>query len=345
VNAPGQRTAARPVFVVSTGRCGSTTLSNVLRLHPSILSVSELFGSLMPGAFPSGLISGERFWALLSQPNPHWTMILRAELPFEEVVYRPGPPARYTRETGVPPILLMTLPHLSDEPEALFDEIGRWVAREGPKPVQEHYLQLFAWLCRRLDRRVWVERSGMSLPRAPLLAELFPDARFVHLYRDGRDTALSMSRHVGFRMLWMSGATSRALQPDPGRDGPQQAAPPPPLFDRDVLLNAPVPPEAMGRFWSDMVVQGSAFLASLDASRVLTLAYESLVEEPAEELRRLARFIEAGEDGDWVTRAASSLHGRPARWTQLAADEQRRLTEACTPGLQKLYGAIPLPAT
>ncbi len=30
-----------PIFVLSTGRCGSTTLSNILNLHPAILSISE----------------------------------------------------------------------------------------------------------------------------------------------------------------------------------------------------------------------------------------------------------------------------------------------------------------
>ena len=30
-----------PVFVVGTGRCGSTMLSNMLRIHPEVLSLSE----------------------------------------------------------------------------------------------------------------------------------------------------------------------------------------------------------------------------------------------------------------------------------------------------------------
>ena len=30
-----------PTFVVGTGRCGSTMLSNMLREHPKVLSLSE----------------------------------------------------------------------------------------------------------------------------------------------------------------------------------------------------------------------------------------------------------------------------------------------------------------
>ena len=37
----------------------------------------------------------------------------------------------------------------------------------------------------------------MSVPR---LRRLFPEARVVHVYRDGRDTALSMSRHPAFQV-------------------------------------------------------------------------------------------------------------------------------------------------
>ena len=35
-----------PVFIVSTGRCGSTMMSDIARLHPKLLSLSEFFVSL-----------------------------------------------------------------------------------------------------------------------------------------------------------------------------------------------------------------------------------------------------------------------------------------------------------
>ena len=48
------RTAWPGVIVVSTGRCGSTMLSNMLRLNPEILSLSEFFSLLMPDPLRSG---------------------------------------------------------------------------------------------------------------------------------------------------------------------------------------------------------------------------------------------------------------------------------------------------
>ena len=40
------------VFVVSTGHCGSTMLSNMLRLNPEILSLSEFLALLLPDPLP-----------------------------------------------------------------------------------------------------------------------------------------------------------------------------------------------------------------------------------------------------------------------------------------------------
>ena len=57
---------AAPVFIVSTGRCGSTMLSNMVNLHPRMLSVSEFFSSLADGAFQGGRMGGEALYRRLS---------------------------------------------------------------------------------------------------------------------------------------------------------------------------------------------------------------------------------------------------------------------------------------
>ncbi len=95
----------------------------------------------------------------------------------------------------------VTLPHLGDRAEALFDELEPMVLSQPRQPPADHFRRLFEWLRRRLDRSVWVERSGGSLMFGYRLVDEFPDERVIHVYRDGRDTAISMSRHYVFRTV------------------------------------------------------------------------------------------------------------------------------------------------
>jgi len=59
-----------PVFIVGTGRCGSTMMSSVVRLHPRLLSLSEFFTSLAGRAFTLREPDGERFWKMLTTLSP-----------------------------------------------------------------------------------------------------------------------------------------------------------------------------------------------------------------------------------------------------------------------------------
>lgn len=118
-----------PTFIVGTGRCGSTLLSNLLRQHPDILSLSEFFslatdlGGRIDACFPSQPMSAEAFLGLVAARLPKTNLMYRHDVAMDEVLYRPAADARYTVETGVPAILQTTLPHLSHDPEALFDEV------------------------------------------------------------------------------------------------------------------------------------------------------------------------------------------------------------------------------
>ena len=68
--------------------------------------------------------------------------------------------------------MLVMLPHLVPDPEALYDELEDWVPGLDARPVGEQYRRLFAWLSDRFDRWVWVERSGASLLMAVFLTGL-----------------------------------------------------------------------------------------------------------------------------------------------------------------------------
>ncbi|MFI0817322.1 sulfotransferase family protein [Streptomyces sp. NPDC021098] len=323
--------AARPLtFVVGTGRCGSTALSEVLRLHPHVLSLSELMASLEPSALPEGPVSGEEFWEVLASPPAFANRLIREGFGLPEHTY-PGSGGRFSAEgDGIPAVALTTLPHLSDEPDALFDALRPVVCGRGRGPVGEHYRALFEVLAERFGSAAVVERSGYSLRMVPRLREVFPEARFVHLYRDGADCALSMSRHPGFRMIQLMRE---------GGDVPGELAA---LMGDETaeikpLLTRPLPLAAFGRLWSDTVIEGLGHLGALPDGLVLPLSYEALLDAPDAELTRLAAHLGVEPLSGWLAGARVLLDGgRRGSAERLPEEERAALRESVAAGARAL---------
>ncbi|QOV38160.1 sulfotransferase [Streptomyces ferrugineus] len=335
-------------FVIGTGRSGSTALSRILNAHPDVLSLNEYMASVGDAAFPEGKVTGEEFWQTLFRPAPHFERMIRSGLPLPEFLYtrRPG---RYSAQTtGIPALSLMVLPHLTDDPDGLLDALGAAVVQWPERTAAEHHRALFDLLCGRFSRTAVVERSGYSTGWAAGLRETFPEARFVHMFRDGPDCALSMSRHPGYRAITLlreikerAGVQSfgdlteehvRALPPDlaPLLDD---------RFDPALVRDRDLSPRRFGALWSELVTEGAEFLAGLPADRRTTLAYEDLLDRPAEELTRLAEFIGVDPQPRWLSTASALLdHSRRGSASRLPAGEFADLRESCAPGARALEG-------
>lgn len=334
-----------PVLVLSTGRCGSTLLSELFRLHPLVLSVSEFFSTLGNRAFARSRATGDWIWNLYSAPWQRASVVTNEAV--KEILYPVKSDAARFSWSTLPAIMATTLPHLTPEYESLFDELEPVVRSQPLQSPGDHYRFLFDWLCRRFQRRVWIERGGGSLLMASRLIRCFPDARVIHLYRDGRDTALSMSGHPHFKML---AATHRS------RTGPialaRQALRSLDRFDRvayvlrqaawriaptDRLAASEVTLADYGRAWSRMIVQGQAVLEKLSPERVLAVRYELLVSYPQSELRRIIQFVSPDLiDEDWIAAASAIPRVTQSRFEELDEEKQQVLTEACKPGLDLL---------
>jgi hypothetical protein len=334
-----------PVFIVGTGRCGSTMMSNLVRLHPRLLSLSEFFMSLGSRAFTLREPDGERFWRLLSRLPPIGGKMLAKGAPIEEVLYGFGADARFG-PCDVPPILVTALPHLTRDYEALYDEMGPFIRSGGRAPLGQHYRCLFDWLCRRFDRQRVVERSGSSLLFVSALARHFEGAKLVHLYRDGRDAAISMQRHTFFRLIVRSAGLFERVGLDPYRPPfvfgtsrlyPLMEAVTGRLLPIERWFAEPPPLEALGRYWSRSIVSGATVLGALGRERVLNLRYEDILARPRDELARLMDFLgpEYG-DAEWLTKASLVPRKPSSNWRTLPTDRQQQLTEACRPGLALL---------
>lgn len=97
----------------------------------------------------------------------------------------------------------------------------------------------------------WGDKTPRYVLKLPFLARLFPDARFVHLIRDGRNVALSYAK-VPF--------------------GPKTA------------------PKAAA-VWSERIMTGVRDGRPLGPERYLELRYEDLVEDPERRTRELCDFL------------------------------------------------------
>jgi len=332
--APGVRSL---VFVVSTGRCGSTAMSNILNAHPDILSLSEFFLTVRTTLPAEGLVPAEEFWHTLADPHPLFNAMVRGGAGLPEFLYPDLAGARFTANTGIPAISLTSLPHLTNTPDDLFDALAAEVPTWPAQSARDHYLRLFGWFAARFGGTVVVERSGMSLGCVPWLRQCFPDARFVHLHRNGPDTAVSMSRHTGFRMQLLVSDTLELL--DRQADRLNTFALPVDLasalgdrIDRDHLMGLDLPVTRFAQLWSDLIEHGTRELAG---TQHLALSYEDLLATPEPTLRELAAFLDVDADENWMRHSAASLDGTRAGAAE-RLPEFEALKQICAPMTDQL---------
>jgi Sulfotransferase family len=331
--------SVEPVFVVGTGRCGSTLLSNLLRSHPAVLSLSELFTASVPNTFLPGDLTGEQFWSILAEPSALNAFLVREDILPGEVLYPMGPAsgARFAGQP-IPPVLAITLPHLVADPDSLYAELEQVVPGFPQALVGDHYRRLFAWLSWRLDRPLVVERSAGSLEYLAQVWDSFPKARFVHVVRRGPDCALSMRAHPTYRMMRISGLLEKALGFDPYSedrpydplDVPDNLRPLlPATFDKQAFLSLPISAEDFGWVWSALIVAGLRVLKQLPAAQLHILHYEDLLENPGPTLDELRGFLELpDEGGQWLANAAAMVDPKRPRTAALEPQEAKRLARA-----------------
>jgi omega-hydroxy-beta-dihydromenaquinone-9 sulfotransferase len=154
--------------------------------------------------------------------------------------------------------------------------------------------------------------------RVGLLADAFPDARFIALVRDGRAVAASLSRVDWWldSFVWWYGGSPRRWR-EGGGD----------------------PWEICARNWVEELARIEDGLASVASGQVLRLRYEDLVADPIPTLTRVAGFLGvAGDDRRWRSSLATLRFSDPGRWRQeLDAPTIERITRIQRDDLER-YG-------
>ncbi|ROT28163.1 sulfotransferase domain-containing protein [Micromonospora sp. HM5-17] len=309
---PGQ------AIIVSTGRCGSTLLSDLIAEQPDTLSIQEFFMSVEPWIGDRGLLSGAAYWSHLSSPKPELATLVRIGIVPAEVAY-PADGRWAGRLTDLPRILVATLPKISPDPDRLFDTLAERVPEFPAQPLPQHHRMFLDLLTSLTGRRRWVERSGGSSHVARCLLTDFPDAKIIYLTRDREDTARSMSRHPSFQLLQLSVESLGRYGVDLFEDGADQRVPE--EFRR--FLPGRLTAETLREHGRDLrryrnlcaflTSEAEQAIADARPRELLTMTYEDLVDDPLTQLGRLGRFLDFDDWEPWARRVAGAVVAPPRR--------------------------------
>lgn len=123
------------------------------------------------------------------------------------------------------------------------------------------FIEAFAALCLQdTGKPRWAEKTPRNISRIGVIFRIFPEARFVHVLRDGRDVACSLRTHPRHAVV-------------DGRLAP---------------LDTRKPLAGCARRWRDDIECSRPFWRD---PRFHTLRYEELVKDPEPVLRRLMAFL------------------------------------------------------
>ena len=265
-----------PVFIVGCQRSGLTLLGAMLGAHPEVVCIPEgqFIVDLMPRSSQPGIVIPTE---IIEQILRHWRFQI---WDFDLGSRRPG----------------------EEETPGTYRGAIEWLIRQ------------YATTRDRQGASVWVDQQPGHLLHIPALVRHFPEAKFVHIVRDGRAVGASI-----MPLDW----------------GPNEVY-------------------GAARFWQIRVGIGYAAAAFLPPEQLIYVRFEDLLVDPEHTMRELAEFvgisyvpamlIGTGLQVPSFTREHHELVGAPlARdrinaWQRVLSNRQIEVFERLTGGLLEQLG-------
>jgi hypothetical protein len=237
---------AKSIFIVGTGRCGSTVFHRLLATHPQVMWLSGLCDRYPHRPEWNRL-------AVTAVSNPLLHPMLKSKV-------RPGESYRFW-ET-----------HARGFAEPCRDLLRADVTARSKKQIRA----VFGRMLTPARNRILVKITGW--PRIGFLDEIFEDAKFIHIVRDGRAVASSLL-HVNFWRGWYGPQGWRAGLLSPEDQATWDS------YDRSFVALA-------GLEWRIQMRAIEAARRTLEPRRFLEVKYEEFCSHPLETCRRVLNFAE-----------------------------------------------------
>jgi hypothetical protein len=249
-------------FVIGTGRCGSTTVTELLARHPDVGFVSNVDDKL-------GKLNLQGRWnnALFRRARPRDPRLLPfrdRRRPVERGRLRVAPSEGWeVLQRQVSPIISTTYRDL------VADDLTPWLAAR----LRQFFEPRMA-----AQRRSTFVHHLTGWPRAGLLQAAFPDARFISVVRDGRAVANSW-----LHMRWWS-----------GYQGPSRwyLGPLPEPYAREFDASGGSYVLLAGLAWKLLMDAFDRARAAVPASQWLDVRIEDVNADPRGQFATILKFVE-----------------------------------------------------
>lgn len=287
-------------FVVGTGRSGTTLCQQLLSKHPQlcVLNNETHFIATLARKLRKQPFDLEKSCLMMEQ---HWVSDGSFRWVDSHLKQKKG--ANYTNYRG---------------------GFGSW-CRELCVNDLKSFIEAFFTFCYGTKRRIFIEKTPLNGLYMTDLKAIWPDAKFIHIVRDGRFSAVSMSKHKGFIRL-INGGFLEKFQ-DYSYQGIQIGFP-----------TEGVTYEQCAIFTSKLLTKIWEQSERLDRQDYLEIKYEDLVLDTRKTLIQIIKFLGCAVDELWLLETSSTpdkgLIEKQKR--QLNDKQWDSLTELIRPSLERL---------
>lgn len=262
-------------FIVGTGRSGTYLCNTMLNLHPEILAVTEThFIRTLVRLFGTDVIAFGEFFRVIdehytSEGTKKWT--------------------HFHLEAG------------GRNPATFRSDFQTFCSPTDQGTVR-HFVEAFFHFCYGGEIYLLGDKTPLYGMHMSAFLELWPNAKFIHMIRDGRYAATSMKNHEGFVRLINAGFPDKVSEYSYKKIQTSFSTAPVSLLD-------------CLKWWKRIVIAIRKESKRIPSDVYLEIHYEDLIMQPVRELWKMARFLGVPIDLRWLLKA--SLVPRPfSIWRQ-----------------------------
>lgn len=291
-----------PLFILGHWRSGTTLLHNLLARDTTQFAFANTYQVVNPRTFLSTEdVNTRRFARMVPPTRPMDNMKLGFQTP---------------QEDEFAPLLLTSCSlYLGISFPRRAEYYSRYLTfRDVPRAEIERWQAAFIWFCRKLTLkydRALLLKSPPHTARIPLLLEMFPNARFVHIHRNPYRVFQSQ-RHYFDTAVWYT----YLQKPDPGK------------IDEGILQRYSA---LYGAFFEDRSL--------IPEGRFCEISFDDLERDPVGEVRTIYEKLSLPGFREFQPQLRSyvdSLSGyRKNDYSPLDEQNRSRVAEAWTNSFQK----------